>query len=53
MHGCCRGEHLLQASGLEHEPTARVEIGELCRYERPLPELQHYDALLCSKSAEQ
>jgi transposase len=39
-------KHLLQASGLEHAPTARVEIGELYRYERPLPELQHYDALL-------
>jgi hypothetical protein len=39
-------KHLLQAGGLEHEPTARVEIGELRRYERPLPELQHYDALL-------
>jgi transposase len=39
-------KHLLQAGGLEHQPRARVEIGELSCYERPLPELQHYDALL-------
>lgn len=39
-------KHLLQAGGLEHQPRARVEIGELSCYERPLPELHHYDALL-------
>jgi hypothetical protein len=39
-------KHLLQASWLEHQPTVRVDIGELDCYERPLPELHHYDALL-------
>jgi len=39
-------KHLLQARWLEHRPTGRVEIGELNCYERPMPELQHYDALL-------
>src|SRR5581483_859980 len=39
-------KHLLQAGGLEHRPTARVEIGKLNCYKRPLPELHHYDALL-------
>jgi transposase len=39
-------KHLLQAGGLQHQPRAGVEIGELSCYERPLPELHHYDALL-------
>jgi transposase len=39
-------KHLLQASGLEHQPRVRVDIGELSCYERPAPEVRHYDALL-------
>ncbi len=39
-------KHLLQSGSLEHERAARVDIGALSRYERPLPEVGHYDALL-------
>lgn len=39
-------KHLLQAKGLEHPPMGSIEIGELRCYERPLPQLDHYDALL-------
>lgn len=39
-------KHLLQAKGLEHPPMGSVDIGELRCYERPLPQLDHYDALL-------
>jgi hypothetical protein len=31
---------------LQHQPASLIDIGELGCYERPLPELQHYDALL-------
>jgi transposase len=39
-------KHLLQSGGLTHAPRENVDIGELSCYERPLPELQHYDVLL-------
>jgi transposase len=39
-------KHLLQSGSLEHAPRAQVDIGELSWYERPLPEVGHYDALL-------
>lgn len=38
--------HLLQAGGLAHGPQAHIEIGELSCYERPVPQLEHYDGLL-------
>jgi transposase len=39
-------KHLLQSGSLEHAPPVAVDIGELRCYERPLPEVGHYDALL-------
>lgn len=39
-------KHLLQAGRLQHQPVAPIEIGELSCYERPVPRLNHYDALL-------
>jgi hypothetical protein len=39
-------KHLLQVDRLEHRPVAPIEIGELSCYERPVPQLNHYDALL-------
>lgn len=39
-------QHLLRAEHLQRVPTERVEVGELARYERPLPVLSEYDRLL-------
>ena len=39
--------HLLASETLTHErPAPLVDLGELSRYERPLPEVHSYDHLL-------
>ena len=38
--------HLLTAESLQPTPGERVELGELQRYERPMPLLTDYDRLL-------
>jgi hypothetical protein len=39
-------KHLLQSGSLELAPRVAVDIGQLRCYERRLPEVGHYDALL-------
>ncbi len=38
--------HLLAAPGLVHHQAAAVDSGTLARYDRPLPQVHEYDALL-------
>jgi hypothetical protein len=39
-------EHLVRSESLQHTRSESVELGELQRYERPLPVLSDYDHLL-------
>ena len=38
--------HLVTAADLTHARTAIIEVGDLSRFERPLPVIAHYDGLL-------
>jgi transposase len=38
--------HLVTAADLTHARTAIIEVGDLSRFERPLPVITHYDGLL-------
>lgn len=44
--------HLLESAELGHAAPALAEMGALARYERPLPELSGYDALLANRKAQ-
>jgi len=39
-------QHLVAAPQLERAQPARIDVGALATYERPLPDLCGYDALL-------
>ena len=55
--GCTDAEairHLVESSGLRRGRTERlddVELGELAKYERSLPEVSHYNALIAEVSS--
>jgi transposase len=52
--GCSDGaaiRHLLGAAELAHARTAIIELGELSRFERPLPLMNDYDGLLSHEVA--
>jgi hypothetical protein len=52
--GCSDGaaiRHLLGAAELAHARTAIIEVGELSRFERPLPLMNDYDGLLSHEVA--
>ena len=40
--------HLLSSEGLKHTRSCGFDLGELQRYERPLPTLRNYDLLLAT-----
>jgi hypothetical protein len=43
--------YLMTADREESKRTEAVELGSLARYERPLPEVIHYDQLLAAEVA--
>jgi transposase len=44
--------HLVGAGELTHARSASIEVGELSRFERPLPVMTHYDGLLGQEVAQ-
>ncbi|MGO9638742.1 MAG: IS21 family transposase [Terracidiphilus sp.] len=53
--GCWDGaaiRHLVGAAELAHARSAIIEVGELSRFERPLPVMAHYDRLLGQEVAQ-
>ena len=47
---CCSDaaaiRHLVTAADLTHARTEIIEVGDLSRFERPMPVIAHYDGLL-------